>query len=114
MCEHVYLTGRAGEQISYRLMDCTKLPSGELACKLEDRQLAHLMASSQFKKIEVVDVEGIPEGAESTMDLSARTRTYREADFPAFVAKVLGAAGLPPKAEVKPLSKPKGRVAQHA
>ena len=37
MCEHVYLTGRAGEQISYRLMDCTKLPSGELACKLEDR-----------------------------------------------------------------------------
>jgi len=113
MCQHVYLTTRGGVETSYMLEDCATLPSGELACRLSDRQLAHLMASEQFSKIVVDDVEEIPEGAKSSDDLTARHRTYREADFPSFIAKVLGAAGLPKKVETKKPMR-KAKAAQHA
>lgn len=102
MCQHVYMTSRNGTEMQFMLDDCTPLEDGEVACRLGDKQLAHLMASGQFKKITVQDVEEIPAEATSE-DLKGREVTYKEDDFPAFIAKVLGASAVPPK--VRPLTR---------
>lgn len=99
MCEHVRLTARSGERASYGLMDCTKLEDGELACKLTDKSLAHLMASGQFKEITVEDVEDEVKGVKvtSSEELRSKIRTYKEADFPAFISQHLGVDSLDPR-----------------
>lgn len=85
MCYHVNLRSRSDSHLSYGMMDCEMDAKGRTNCILSDESIAHLMASGQFKKIEVRDEK--PEGG-------GRERKWDEAEFAAFIEKHLGAGAL--------------------
>lgn len=105
MCTHVSLTARNGHEIGYPNMDCSLGHDGKEKCKLSDKTIAHLMASGQFKKIEISlerELNGSFAASEKTnaeLDKDGWNdkdiyRTFEERDFPAFIERVLGAQAM--------------------
>jgi hypothetical protein len=93
MCQHIRLTTRSGNYASYELMDCSTTKDELKACEISDKSLAHLMASGQFKEIQVQDQKDATKGQLKYSGVT-RIKTFKEEEFPAFIEKVLGSQAL--------------------
>jgi len=97
MCEHVTLEARDGSRALYSLMDCgAKRISGVPMCQMSDKSIAHLMASGQFRRIEILGEKQEDYKDRQGWSFTARgaERVFEEKDFPAFIEKHLGAASM--------------------